>query len=282
MSDKKKIFISWSKGHSKKVASILNEYLPDILEGVEVFMSDKDIDPGERSMKAIEQELAGTDYGILVVTAENQRESWLNFEAGALSKQVGTDNEDVPHVVPVLVDIESPSELVGPISQFQAVRLTKEDLRKTCVAISKLLDSDVDKAKRVFDRTWPEIEGELSGVTATPRGVAQPTRTTNDKIDEILEILRTLQRATPSDSSFDLIAARDAQRQLATERFHKERTLAARVIEAEFGGRLTDATSDERGRLVAVKIDRAGKALDGLAIRKSLKEVTGRNVDVFI
>ena len=102
----------------------------EILDGVELFVSDKDIGPGERSMKVVESQLDGTSYGILVVTAENQSEAWLNLEAGALSKQVGRDEDDVPRVVPLLVDIPNPYQLTGPISQFQAVRLDKDGIKR--------------------------------------------------------------------------------------------------------------------------------------------------------
>lgn len=36
----------------------------------------------------IEEELSNTDFGIICITEGNQKAQWLNYEAGALSRQV--------------------------------------------------------------------------------------------------------------------------------------------------------------------------------------------------
>jgi TIR domain len=198
---KKKIFISWSKFQSKRVAHVLKDYLPEILEDVEIFMSDKDIDPGQRSMKVLENELDGTTYGIAVVTEANQSEPWLNFEAGALSKAVVNDNQGVPYVVPLLVDIQTTTQLTGPISQFQAVQLNHDGLAEIITSICKLVNINENIALKRFDRAWSEINEALSTARKrpTPRDDKKP-RTDSQKIDEALEILRTMQRQQAVDS----------------------------------------------------------------------------------
>jgi hypothetical protein len=190
----KKVFISWSKAMSKRVASVLQEYLPEVLEGVDLFMSDKDIEPGQRSMKVLESQLDGTTYGLLVVTAENQGESWLNFEAGALSKQVGKDEDDIPRVVPLLVDINNPNQLTGPVSQFQAVRLDKEGLRRTILSIATLVGSKISTIEKRFERAWPDMETAITEAKQDQLLTKKPSRSVDSKIDEALQILRTMQR----------------------------------------------------------------------------------------
>lgn len=198
MTDGLKVFISWSKDRSKRVAIVLQEYLPQFIDGVDYFVSDKDIDPGERSMKTVEAELDGTNYGLLVVTPENQGEAWLNFEAGALSKHVDKDKNDVPRVVPILVGIDSPSQLTGPISQFQAVKLNHEGIERVVLSIARLSGTSEGVVQKRFARTWDELEIALSAATAaSPAPPLKPKRSDENKLDEVLEIVRELVRRSP-------------------------------------------------------------------------------------
>jgi hypothetical protein len=54
-------------------------------------MSKEDIEAGQRWSVEIESHLDASAIGIICVTPENQSEPWLNFEAGAISKKVGTE-----------------------------------------------------------------------------------------------------------------------------------------------------------------------------------------------
>lgn len=212
---KKKIFISWSKSQSKRVAYVLKDLLPEVLEGVELFMSEQDIGPGERSMKVIEQQLTDTTYGLIVVTLENQGEPWLNFEAGALSKQVGNDEQGVPLVVPLLVDIPNPSQLTGPLSQFQSRRLDESGLKDVLRSVATLVGSDTSVIERRFSRAWPEIETKISEARVKGVSLKKPERTVDSKVDEVLEILRTLQRNSPTRIQGDAPSSRSSQTKVA-------------------------------------------------------------------
>jgi hypothetical protein len=59
-----KVFISWSGEKSREVALALREWLPDVINRVEHFVSSKDIDPGRRWQSEVAGELASTSYGI--------------------------------------------------------------------------------------------------------------------------------------------------------------------------------------------------------------------------
>src|SRR4051812_40799847 len=96
-----KVFISWSGDLAKSVAVPLREWLPLLFDRVNPWASDVDIAAGQRSLAQIEAELQDSNFGIVVITAANQHEPWLNFEAGALSKVVQGDIEQ--RVVPLLV-----------------------------------------------------------------------------------------------------------------------------------------------------------------------------------
>jgi hypothetical protein len=69
----------------------------------------------ERTYVDITTQLDASSFGIIVVTASNQHAPWLNFEAGALSKRFGSDAKT--YVAPVLVDLESTTDVTGPVAQ---------------------------------------------------------------------------------------------------------------------------------------------------------------------
>jgi Zn-dependent protease with chaperone function len=119
MADKTKVFISWSGKLAQEVAKVWRDLLGIAFDMVEPIMSTNDIGAGERSIRKIANELAETDFGIIVVTQENQNSRWLNYEAGALSKKVEQDPEAAARVIPSIVDFDQPGDVERPLGQFQ-------------------------------------------------------------------------------------------------------------------------------------------------------------------
>ena len=194
-----KVFLSWSKEPSKSVALFLRTWLTDVIQSLAPWMSEHDIESGERSMSIISAELQDRDFGILVITPENQEQPWINFEAGALSKMLSTSR-----VVPYLFDMKIADLRQGPISQFQAREATKDGTLRLMQDINtqmggKLTESQLQKA---FDRNWPDLESELTRIAEAKRvGPAPrpPRRSESDKLDELLTLVREIrQRETPS------------------------------------------------------------------------------------
>jgi hypothetical protein len=113
-----KVFISWSGERSKSLAHAFHEWLPLVLHYVEPWLSEADIDAGERWAQSVATELAASNFGIICVTSENITSPWVLFEAGALTKSLETSR-----VIPVLLDLEF-SDVSGPLAQFQAEKLS--------------------------------------------------------------------------------------------------------------------------------------------------------------
>ena len=86
------VFISWSGKNSisYNVAMLLRDWLPNVILTIKPFVSDVDIDAGSQWASQMFQALKETQVGIICVTRTNQAEPWINFEAGALAKALGT------------------------------------------------------------------------------------------------------------------------------------------------------------------------------------------------
>src|SRR4051794_9585366 len=102
-------------------------------------MSSEDIEKGQRWGLELSELLTTTSQGIMCVTAENMREPWLSFEAGALATSV-----TVARVRPVLLDV-TPSDVTGPLAQFQATSLTdKADVFNLMTSLNASTEKPMD------------------------------------------------------------------------------------------------------------------------------------------
>jgi hypothetical protein len=190
-----RIFISRSGDLSNRIAIILKEWIPNVLQSIEPYVSSEDIDKGSRWSTDIAKELVNSTYGILCVTKDNFKAPWLNFEAGALSKEL-----DASRVCPFLFNIKK-SEIEGPLLQFQATTNTKEDFFKLMSSVNnsrmdqKLPD---DRLRRTFEVWWPSLEESLKieGMEKIKSEDDEKSNTiSNDEIlEEILSLIQTQQK----------------------------------------------------------------------------------------
>jgi TIR domain len=183
-----KVFISWSGTQSLQVAEALRDWLPQVLQAVEPFLSVEDTVKGTYWGNQVKQELESARFGIVCLTPDNLTAPWLNFEAGALSNSFEKGN-----VVPFLFGVAE-GDLTGPLVQFQATQAGKRD---DVLRLVKHLDAACDRAvgeRRVdisFSMWWPLLERALEAVSAPPVIRQRPV---DDMVVEILNSMRTLLR----------------------------------------------------------------------------------------
>lgn len=201
-----RVFISWSGELSKRVAQIVHSALQDLFDGVEPWMSDVDIDSGARGLTEIHASLSESSFGVIVVTLENQSRPWLNYEAGSISRAIGNSDS---RVVPLLVDIASPAQLSGPLSQFQARIFDSEGFERLVTSIAGQVNAQAERVQRRLSGLWDDIEKEISEAKAEfssgSRGGGRP-RPQNEVLDEILTHVRDLARV--SDGRAALVSRR--------------------------------------------------------------------------
>jgi hypothetical protein len=173
------IFLSWAGEESRVIARALRSWLPCLSGDLHPWMS-SDIPPGRPWREELSSRLEATNTGILCVTTANRDSPWLYFEAGALSRSVQAQ------VIPYVAGI-SPPPLPEPISQFQAVRATRDGtawlVRTLLAATSGAFDP------RMFAAFWPVLD---RAIAAAPGGesAAQPAV---DEIEALYDARQSLE-----------------------------------------------------------------------------------------
>jgi hypothetical protein len=200
---KHKIFISWSGKPARDLAVALHAWLPKIFDGVQPWVSDIDIASGTRNMREIEEQLADSTFGIILLNRQNQASPWINFEAGALSKTVGDISTQV---VPLLIDFEEKSDYDGPLRQFQSKLANREDIGTLIGDLADVVGADrgtaVERLEAFWDRIAVAIDDCRSALSAST-DEPDDDRSEGDKLDEALVILRDLRGRLPAPGASD-------------------------------------------------------------------------------
>lgn len=186
-----KVFISWSGDRSRAIADVQRQWLPSVPQAVRPYFSPDDVAKGSRWSSEIAKELDASRVGLLVITPENQEALWLLFEAGALAK-----NLDRSKVCPLLFGGMEPTDVKGPLVQFQAAQFSKDEMKRVMKMINgELADAALapDVLDDVFEMWWPKLEKqvakELEGAGASDE---EGRRSERDLLEEVLALTRRL------------------------------------------------------------------------------------------
>lgn len=150
-----KVFLSWSGERSHLIAQALRDWLPNVIQALDPWLSSSDIKLGMRWASELQLQLEQSRFGIICLTPENLSAPWILYEAGALSKSL-----ESAFVCPYLFGF-SPSELHGPLIQFQATTATKDGTRSLIYTLNRALgDKSIQEARleRIFVLLWPDLE----------------------------------------------------------------------------------------------------------------------------
>ena len=185
-----RVLLSWSGDRSRQVAEALRFWLPSVIQAIEPWMSSTDIDKGSRWSVDVAARLGDTRFGIICLTPENLTAPWILFEAGALSKSL-----DETFVCPYLFDLE-PSDIAGPLAQFQATRARRDDTRALLQTLNCALGDQAlpsDRLDDAFQVWWEKLESRLAAVVK-PEVDVTSRRPDREVLDEVLSLLRNLTR----------------------------------------------------------------------------------------
>jgi hypothetical protein len=184
-----KVLLSWSGTRSKELALALYHWIPGVIQSIEPWMSESDIDIGSRWGPDLDRELEQTDFGILCLTPECKSSTWIHYEAGALSKLV-----DKSRVCPYLLGLQ-PTDLIGPLVNFQAAKANREETLKLMQTINNIAGDKPlpsDRLKSTFERFWPDLEAEINKIAQHDSNIKKYSRTSPDMVEETLRIVRDM------------------------------------------------------------------------------------------
>ena len=181
-----KVFISWSGERSKLLAGALRDWIRPILQSVEVWMSEADIDAGDRWGQEVARELSACNFGIICVTPENAKAPWLLFESGALAKSL-----EGSKVIPLLFELEL-RDISGPLAQFQAKKFDRIGLAEVANSINKAIPNPIEDPvlKSLLDAMWPMLQQKIEAVPKR-EALARNTRSQADILEELVAGVRS-------------------------------------------------------------------------------------------
>jgi TIR domain/Protein of unknown function (DUF3553) len=216
-----KVFISWSGERSRAVAEVFRDRLPNVIQTVSPWVSLADIEKGARWSTDIAVQLEECRVGLICLTPENVSAHWLLFEAGALSKTL-----DKTFVCPYLLNLQ-PTDIQGPLSQFQATTTEKEETRKLLHTINKALGDYTLQASQVnaaFEKWWSDLDSELQAISAMQLSTP-PKRPDRELLEEVLEAVRALARRPPLEAETLISQLQDVTNKLYVPSDYRPSTL---------------------------------------------------------
>lgn len=206
------IFLSWSGSKSQKAALLFNDWLPSVIQKATPWIS-TEIDRGATWFTEIQSSLSKCNQGVIFVTRENQVKPWLQFEAGAISKGIGSNRVYTYLVDLSISDIESGSPLV----QINHTTATKEQTLKLIQTINRQMDEEAlneQVLNRTFERMWPDLEQGLAALREDTKEISDPVRPPAEVLNDILEnVLSINQRISiePRDRSQQFLPSRSVK-----------------------------------------------------------------------
>lgn len=161
------VFISWSGEKSKRAARLFKRWLKTVIPDTEPWVSSEDIAKGANWNSELRATLTKCRIGIVCLTRENAKSTWMNFESGFLAKSV----DDNSRVIPVLIDMQT-TDVPSTYAQFQYSTMSKEELMKVIVSINSLSPKPLDRADLAesFDLTWDGFQRELDEIVISDYG----------------------------------------------------------------------------------------------------------------
>lgn len=243
------VLIGWSGERSKAVAQALRDWLPNVCQALEVWMSEHDIQVGARWEEELNTRLQKSAIGIFCLTPENLRAEWVLFEAGAVGGMVGRAG-----VIPYLYGL-APSDVGQPLGQFQCATADKTGTLKALHSINRDAATGLSEQQleRSFEKWWPELEESLRHI---PERQDAPTahRPERALLEEILQLVRRFSAMPSASTGFPAQYSRIPQAQVILPTLRLAPQAVLRRV-----GELPRMSADEIGQWVGQLVSLAAQ-----------------------
>ncbi len=150
-----KVYIIYSGNASKMIAEALRVALSAIIQSNQYFLAHYDIPPGKDWRSYIQAELETSLFGIACMTSENIDNTWMHFEAGAMSTKAG--------VIPYLTGIES-NMLHSTIQNLQNLVADKNGTKHLAKMINSYSNPslETETLEASFEGQWPLLDLKIT------------------------------------------------------------------------------------------------------------------------
>lgn len=172
MARKAKIFVSWSKDKSKKLANATKNFLEKTFGNAIQFFFSPELYKGTCADNEIHENLLNSDKCLVCITSDNFKNPWLLYEAGVI---YGANYSKAKKyiVVPILFeDIPEWSSWIDkPLNKYVPIQIqncNKEfDLGKSDFErFLKQISSEFKIRIRDFSKNWDIYENEIKSILA--------------------------------------------------------------------------------------------------------------------
>jgi hypothetical protein len=184
------VFICWSLPLSEQIASILRQWLEDVVPSIAPWFSGDDIETGKFWRSELFKSLDRSTVGIVIVTPTNVNRPWLNFEAGRLSSGIESKGGVV---MPLLVNLESADITNTPLSTLNVVTFSESGVWKIVKAIHERTGNDMAEKmlKNLFDLNWAELSAAVTDAIAQavandPDNAKPEQRNLSDVLEDLI------------------------------------------------------------------------------------------------
>lgn len=186
-----KVFICWSGDRSELVAERLRDWLPNVFQDIEPWISKTGLNKGSQWQAELLKQLDKSTFGIVCLSPDNLDSRWLLFESGALAK-----SQQKVSVCTYLLDVDS-SDIRPPLGQFNHTIANKDDTFRLMQTINRVRDGDTfeeERLRQIFEKWWPDLKEALEEARKLETYSEEASRDPEELLEEILEIVRRMER----------------------------------------------------------------------------------------
>lgn len=189
-----RVLLSWSGEPSKRVAAALHNWLPMVLQAVDPWFSDKDLEKGAPWMSNLMRELRRTKVGVFCLTPGNLKAEWIQWEAASCAVKLNGRVFTYLHGVDY-------ADVKGPLSMINHSLADREGTFRIVLALNSLLEEfgktalSSEVLERSFTKWWPSLEKELAKIAPLGQQLPMPApRSDRDLLEEMIEGVRAMQQ----------------------------------------------------------------------------------------
>lgn len=200
-----KVFLNWSGEESRRIASLLRDWLPEVINALEPWLAADSFGRENRWLEVNAGPFSEAGMIVACVTTANAGEDWKSLDPSKFELSIA---ESAPLLVLLLVAGVDAASLRNVPDGASVIRLDRSGLKLLAEKLNSLADqpTDYDVLGRRFEGLWPRLEQCLPTIEVFPEGDSVAILSPNGlggviSISDAVEfaVVRTDRSITPVD-----------------------------------------------------------------------------------